>query len=179
MSKLKNNIQMKYLVKIIIIILIFLIGLLTIIWEVKNEKQSNIVDVKIKNEKQQIQTIKVPSTEQEIIEELSTYKERDRMEYYCGIYFRHIENKEYKSAYNLLYSEFKQTYFPTLEEYIAYIQKTYSSLWALEYNDISREGSIYVLRLDVIDILESTEKSQRIVVKENTYNDFVISFQVI
>ena len=103
------------------------------------------------------------------------------MEYYCGEYFKHLEKKEYEEAYNLLYSEFKQNYFPSLEDYEEYVKKTYPSNWALKYEDITRQGNIYVLKLTVIDMFGSKEdeKSQRIVVREDNYNNFVISFQVI
>ena len=50
------------------------------------------------------------------------------------------------------------------------------------YNDIDRQGYIYVLTITVINPdVDKTEakKSQRIVVKENNFNDFVLSFQVI
>ncbi len=103
------------------------------------------------------------------------------MEYYCGVYFKHLEKKEYEEAYSLLYKDFKEKYFPTIESYKEYVSKIYPQNMVLEYNDITRQGSIYVLRLDVIDILKTSKEkfSQRIVIKENTYNDFVISFQVI
>ena len=103
------------------------------------------------------------------------------MQYYCGQYFKHLEKHEYDAAYNLLYTEFKQNYFPTVEEFEEYVKKTYPEQWALDYDDITRQGDLYVLRLKILDVLGSreNEKIQRIVVRENYYNDFVISFQVI
>lgn len=132
-----------------------------------------------KNSKKE--TVTVPKNEEELIKKLSTQSERDRLEYYCGVYFKHLEHKEYEEAYKLLYKEFKDKYFPTLDKYKEYIKKTYPQNWALEYDDITRQGNIYVLKLKILDILgnKENEKSQRIVIRENTYNDFVISFQVI
>ena len=129
----------------------------------------------------QTEEVKVAQTNEEIQKKLSELGERDRMEYYCGEYFKHLEKKEYEDAYNLLYSEFKQNYFPSLEDYEEYVKKTYPSNWALKYEDITRQGNIYVLKLTVIDMFGSKEdeKSQRIVVREDNYNNFVISFQVI
>ena len=125
--------------------------------------------------------IEVPRTEKEIIKKLSGLGERDRMEYYCGQYFKHLEKKEYEDAYDLLYPEFKEKYFPTYEGYEAYVKSFYPENWALEYEDITRQGDIYVLKLKILDIFGTTEneKRQRIVVKENNYNNFVISFQVV
>ena len=108
-------------------------------------------------------------------------KERDRIEYYCGEYIKKIEEKDYESAYNLLYPEFKEKYFPILDKYKEYIEKTYPKDFALEYDDITRQGKLYVLRLKVLDVLgnKENEKIQRIVILENDYNNFVLSFQVI
>lgn len=126
--------------------------------------------------------VKVATTDEEIIKELSEMNERERMEYYCGKYLKYIEDKDYESAYNLLYMEFRKNYFPTYEDYVEYIEKTYLSELAVEYDDITRQGTIYVLRLKLIDMLgDKTDEqtTQRIVIQENYYNDFVISFQVI
>ena len=185
MSKLQTKIEFKYLILILIVIMLIIINLILfakkiVIPKQQQEKKYQLTTV-VKEKEKSTQTITVPQTDEELIKRLSTLGERDRMEYYCGVYFKYLENKEYEKAYNLLYTEFKTKYFPTIEEYEQYIQKTYPQTWALEYDDITRQGSIYVLKLKILDILGSkeNEKSQRIVIKENSYNNFVISFQVI
>lgn len=129
-------------------------------------------------EKEQIQVAK---TEEEIIKKLSTQGEWDRMDYYCGVYFKYISEQKYEQAYELLYPEFKENFFPTLEKYKEYVNKTYPKDFSWVDDDITRQGNIYVLKVKVLDTKGSkeNEKSQRIVIKENTYNKFVISFQVI
>lgn len=188
MSIKKRKLQISDTVLIFIILILIVISLTLYVKKIlipkKQEQQaqnSTQQTTVVSESKQNNQTVEVPKTNEEIIKKLSTLGERDRMEYYCGVYFKHIEKKEYNEAYKLLYSEFKEKYFPTIEEYEEYIEKTYPKNWALEYDDITRQGSIYVLRLKILDILGSKddEKIQRIVVKENNYNDFVISFQVI
>lgn len=185
---MNGKLDKKDIILIITIIILIIINLTIYLKKVLIPKQENKLStnqsstvVSESTQKQNNQTVEVPKTNEEIIKKLSTLGERDRMEYYCGVYFKHIEKKEYDEAYKLLYSEFKEKYFPTIEEYEEYIQKTYPKNWALEYDDITRQGSIYVLRLKILDILGSKddEKIQRLVVKENNYNDFVISFQVI
>lgn len=185
---MNGKLDKKDIILIITIIILIIINLTIYLKKVLIPKQENKLStnqfstvVSESTQEQNNQTVEVPKTNEEIIKKLSTLGERDRMEYYCGVYFKHIEKKEYDEAYKLLYSEFKEKYFPTIEEYEEYIEKTYPKNWALEYDDITRQGSIYVLRLKILDILGSKddEKIQRIVVKENNYNDFVISFQVI
>ena len=165
-----------------LVVLILIIAILTIIVENfgKDDEQLLVANKTTVIEENNT-AVQVPKTDEEIIKKLSTMGERDRMEYYCGEYFNHIEKKEYQAAYNMLYGEFKQRYFPTLEKYQEYVEKTYPSSWVLEYDDITRQGNIYVLRLKVGDALGSKEdtKVQRIVIKENNYNNFVMSFQVI
>ena len=51
----------------------------------------------------------------------------------------------------------------------------------LKDDDISRQGDIYVLRLKIIDASSSEQNKevvQRVVIKENDLDDFVLSFQV-
>ena len=185
MSKLKtktNKTDIILMLTIIILIIINLIIFSKNFFKNNKEQPKNPSTITVKSEeKPKQEQVAVPKTDEEIIKYLSELGERDRMEYYCGKYFKHIEKKEYESAYNLLYDEFKRKYFPTVEQYIEYIEKTYPKEWALEYDDIVRHGTTYVLRLFVYDVLqpEKEERVQRIVIKENNYNNFVMSFQVI
>lgn len=187
MSKVKSDVKLNDLILLIIILLLTIISLIMYLREtvVKNQNEdefsinSNVV--RESEETEEKQQVSVPQTDEEIIKYLSGLGERDRMEYYCGRYFKCIQHKEYEEAYNMLYSEFKQNYFPTIEEYTEYIESFYPEYLALKYDDITRQGDIYVLRLKIIDAVNSKndeENIQRIVIKENYYNDFVLSFQV-
>ena len=117
----------------------------------------------------------------EELEKLQKMTERDRMEYYFSKFIKYIKNEKYTEAYNLLYPEFREKYFKTQEEFRDYAKKTYPRSTGFSYNDIERQGSIYVLVITVIDTNKKIgeEKSQRIVIQENDFNDFVLSFQVI
>ena len=81
----------------------------------------------------------------------------------------------------MLYPEFRQTYFKSVEEFRDYAKKTYPLSVGFSYNDIERQGTIYVLIIKIIDPTKKVgeEKDQRIVIQENDFNDFVLSFQVI
>lgn len=183
MNKMKRKIERTDIVLILIILILIIINLIVYLKkEVQpNQEETYQLSTVVSEQKQQNEQIQIPKTNDELINYLSTLGERDRMEYYCGVYFKYIEKKEYENAYNLLYAEFKQNYFPTLEQYIEYIEKTYPKYWALNYDDITRQGNIYVIRLEVLDVLGSKEdeRVQRIVLRENNYNNFEMSFQVI
>lgn len=170
------------------IILAFIILILTIIFlslYAKNnfKNDGNIITTKkitVISEKDDSKE-KVARTDEEIIKKLSTLGEWDRMDYYCGEYFKYLVDKNYESAYNLLYPEFKEKYFPTLDDYTKYIEKTYPNGFSWTDEDITRQGNVYVLKVKILDTkgTRDNEKSQRIVLKENNYNDYIISFQVI
>ncbi|MBR3673081.1 MAG: hypothetical protein IKN65_02145 [Clostridia bacterium] len=181
MKKVKSKIE-KLDIILVFLLLILIIVFLSIYVKTNSKVDENTSEKKFtvvkESEKQQIT---VPQTDEEIIKKLSTQGEWDRMDYYCGVYFKHLAEKEYESAYNLLYSEFKEKYFPTLETFREYVEKTYPNDFSWVDDDITRQGNIYVLKVKLLDTkgTKDNEKSQRIVLKENNYNDFVISFQVI
>ena len=190
MSKVGSRIEKKDIILILTILVLLIIVLVLLVKTNFGLKQStqpapNYTPKTTRNAQTgEKVVVTVPQTNEEIIKMLADtniYSERDRIEYYCGEYFKYLQNKEFDKAYNLLYPEFKNNYFPTLDEYKAYIENTYPSDYALTYDDISRQGDIYVLRLKICDVLGSREdeKIQRIVIRENNYNDFVLSFQVI
>ncbi len=184
MKKKSGKIKFNDLVILTIVLILTVISLSFFVKEVLSSKTPDETagakkfTVVKEKEKEQIQVAK---TDEEIIKKLSTQGEWDRMDYYCGVYFKHLAEKEYESAYNLLYSEFKEKYFPTLETFREYVEKTYPNDFSWVDDDITRQGNIYVLKVKLLDTkgTKDNEKSQRIVLKENNYNDFVISFQVI
>lgn len=184
--KVNEKTDTKLLILILAVVVLVIVNLILFTKKfykpkIEERKANEKIVIAGEEQKKAPVTASVPRTDEEIIKMLSGYGERDRMEYYCGEYFKHLEKHEYDAAYNLLYTEFKQNYFPTVEEFEEYIKKTYPEPWALVYDDITRQGDIYVLRLKILDVLGSkeNEKIQRVVVRENNFNDFVISFQVI
>lgn len=188
MKNNKKEIKKKDLIILIVILILTVISLIIYSKEVYENKEPKLIEkpdyAKISGEdeiEQEEKKTVIPQTEEELKSYLSTLKERDRIEYYCGEYFSCLDSQDYKGAYNLLYDEFKAKYFPTLEEYEDYIKKTYPENMAFKYEDISRQENIYVLEIVIVDLLGSkdSEKPQRILVKENDYNDFKISFQVL
>lgn len=115
------------------------------------------------------------------IMELSELGERDRMERYLSSFISSIENKEYEKAYEMLYDDFKNNYFPTLESFETYAKKTFPSLCALEYTNIERNGEVYVMWVIMSNALGSSDSDveMNFVIRENELNDFDLSFSVI
>lgn len=168
--------KLKILDYILIITLLITIMIVVII-VIKSLEKKSIQNNAINNEKN-ITDIKQDNSGNE----LKNMSERERMEFYFSEFMDYIENGKYQEAYNLLYPEFKDNYFKTLDDFKKYVNKTYPEFVSFSYNDIERQGNIYVLMITVInpDLSKSeAKKSQRIVIKENNFNDFVLSFQVI
>lgn len=190
----KNKIDIKFLILLIIVFALVIINLIIYLKNTIIPKQETPLSVPIVVTSEQDDTKVITiNTEEELIKYLSTLGERDRMQYYCGTFFKYLKRADYTSAYNLLYDEFKQKYFPTIDDFEQYVKKYYPRYIGLDYDDITRQGDLYVLRLKIINVLgnsndedpENSEDSenledyfQRVVIKENYYNDFELSFQV-
>lgn len=113
---------------------------------------------------------------------VASLNERQRMQTYFGRYLSYIESGDYESAYNLLYDGFKQNYFPTLKDFETYAQNNYPANMVVEYINIEREGTIFILTVKIRNALsdntQTDVKEQQIVVTENNVNDFKLSFEV-
>ncbi|MCL2859509.1 MAG: hypothetical protein FWF46_02830 [Oscillospiraceae bacterium] len=109
--------------------------------------------------------------------------ESDRIKYYFNEYITYLEDSNYEAAYNLLDKDFKSQYFKTLYDFTKYVQEKYLPVMSVQYNDITRLGNYYVLTIGFLDVFNSTEdnpviwKTQKFIIYENDYNDFVMSFQ--
>lgn len=113
---------------------------------------------------------------------VASLNERQRMQTYFGRYLSYIESGDYESAYNLLYDGFKQNYFPTLKDFETYAQNNYPANMVVEYINIERQGTIFILTVKIRNALsdntQTDVKEQQIVVTENNVNDFKLSFEV-
>lgn len=171
MKNVKNkNKKIVYLVGILIVMILLFINLTS------NHKEVPQDDAELTEE--EVEQIEKDN----IADALKDMEERDRMEYYCGMFLGYIEEEEYEKAYNLLYPEFKENYFPTLESFTEYVQNNFSEMSNIEHDNIERNGDVYVLWIYISDALNGKpgeKKKMNIVIKENDYNDFVLSFSVI
>ena len=116
---------------------------------------------------------------QELISELKTMNERDRMERYFGEYIDYIESGEYEKAYALLYPEFKENYFKTIDDFKKYVSEKYPDIIIVDYDNIERQGQYYVLFIKIPKDDGSNETiDQNIVLYEKDYAEYYISFSI-
>ena len=120
------------------------------------------------------------NTNQLEIEDLKDKDERTRIQQYCGKFIRYIESKDYDKAYALLYPDFKNNYFKTVDDFANYAKEKFpSSLITVEYNNIERQGKYYILFTTVKTPLDSSySMDQKFILIENGFNDFQLSFDV-
>lgn len=116
---------------------------------------------------------------EELIADLKEMNERDRMERYFGEYIDYVESGNYEKAYNLLYPEFKENYFKTIDEFKKYVNEKYPEVIIIDYDNIERQGQYYVLFINIPKADGTGEMiSQNIVVYEKDYADYYISFSM-
>ena len=124
-------------------------------------------------------------------EEIRTLHESDRMKRYIGIFFDRLEDKDYQSAYDVLNSEFKASYFPTLDDFKQYADKNFNtSTMSVTYDNIERlgnnkTGNLYVMWLTISNIFqrkieddEDKLEQTYFVILEKDYNNYEMSFSV-
>ena len=106
--------------------------------------------------------------------------ERNRCQTYIGEFLTWTEEENYDKAYNVLNSEFRTNYFPSVDDFKAYVLSHFPKNSSLVYEDITRQAPYYIVTVTMNDDMDSsfTALKQRFVVKENGNNNFEISFQV-
>lgn len=195
--KKRKKVKIDFLVIILSIIAIFFT-----IYNVKiyiNVRGKSDEKVETEETKQEVQAIEMNSSiTTELLEEdrnnanfnrLQNLNERERMEYYYGVFLKYVQQKDYDAAYDLLYDDFKANYFPTVETFKTYMEKRYTSNMTAEYNNIERLGDIYVLWVSVSDL--STKKEYydgkivhpsifiNVVIQEYDFGDYKLSFSIL
>lgn len=115
------------------------------------------------------------------INTVASLNERDRIEYYVSKFVEAIEEKDYERAYDMLYDDFKENYFPTLSSFEEYADSKFSKVLSLDHTNFERNGDYYILWITMSDPLsgKNSSKDMNFVVRENALNDFDLSFSVI
>lgn len=178
---MEENKKIKYIMLLIVVLLLIAINIIVFmnnyIEESNVEHAENKVTSNIVNE---LTSSEVDNKNRE--NKIASLNEKSRMQTYFGTYISYIEAKNYKSAYDLLYDGFKQTYFPTLQDFEQYAKTKYPNNMIINYTNITREGTIYVLTLEIRDVLNSNKQTEiestQVVVMEEDINKFKISFEV-
>lgn len=163
---------------IIIVIGILIIILLVLVDIVKNNSKgqdySNLT-------KEEISVAIQKEVDEMELSTLASKSERDRIEYYVAKFIQAVEEKNYEKAYDMLYEDFKNNYFPTLSSFEEYAESKFSKLITVDHTNIERNGEYYILWTTMSDPIsgKSSGKDMNFVVRENDLNDFDMSFSVI
>lgn len=183
---MKEKNKLLYIILAIVILILIAINLQVFINNQYNVSQTEneISNNQIQNQNinTNYNTVSAEEDEENRTNKIASLTERQRMQTYFGTYISYVENKNYEEAYALLYDGFKQNYFPTLEDFISYAQNNYPSNIIVEYTNIERQGTIFILTVKIRDALNDSAQTEvqenRVVIMENATNDFKISFEV-
>lgn len=168
-KKNKNSKKNKIIIAIIICSVLILCLLLLIVF-------LNILVKDKQNEETQI--ITKEEKEEAVTNFVRNKSEKERMQIYLTKYLQHIEREEYSQAYEKLYPQFKENFFPIERDFISYVNTVYSNLIMLEYENIERQGKYYIITAKVTNVGKvETEFIQKFIIYENGFNDYLISFQ--
>ena len=114
-----------------------------------------------------------------MIAKLSEMTEGQRMKTYLADFIEKIEKKDYDSAYDFLYSDFKENYFKTLTEFENYCEEYFPAIFNVTTDNMERLNNIYVLELTVMDLVNTGRDFEMyFVIRENELNDYDLSFSV-
>lgn len=180
---MKNSFFDTVMFKVVFCIIAVIIIILVVVNTIYSRKSKNNTDESSNNVlEQNILTAEEieENTNQLEIEDLKNKDERTRIQQYCGKFIRYVENKEYDKAYALLYPDFKNNYFSTVDDFAKYAQEKFpSTLITVEYNNIERQGKYYILFTTITTPLNTDyEMKQKFILIENNFNDFQLSFDV-
>ena len=182
-----NNKDTKYLLIIIITLIITVINIMlfiNIIIEpnkiIKQEENLKTDNNTISEEPSKVEFKSDEEQDKSDIKKLKNMGERSRMEFYFGKFITAIEEENYEKAYSYLNENFRNNYFKTVDEFKEYINKQYPDMIGINYDNIERQGDIYVLFIKVFDVLKPSDSFDlNVVLKESEYNNFEMSFQVL
>lgn len=184
---MKEKNKLLYIILTMIILILIAVNIKLFINNQFNvsQNENEVSDNKILNQNinTNYNTVSAEEDEENRTNKIATLTERQRMQTYFGTYISYVENEKYQEAYNLLYDGFKQNYFPSIENFTNYVQNNYPSNIVVEYTNIERQGTIFILTVKIRDALNDSTQTEvqenRVVVMENATNDFKLSFEVI
>ena len=169
----------KILFFLLIIVIVIIVVINTVFMTKSNNAENTLVNGIAQENILTAEEIE-ENTNQLEIEDLKDKDERTRMQQYCCKFIRYIESMDYDKAYDLLYHDFKNNYFKTVEDFKKYAEEKFpSTLIAVEYNNIERQGQYYILFTTIKTPLDSSySMDQKFILIENGFNDFKVSFDV-
>ena len=167
---MKNKKDKKKTIKIALIVCgVLILCLLLLISALRNSSKDEPKIVQISEEEH----------EEAVTDYIRDRGEQERMQVYFAEFIRCIEKGQYDRVYKKLHPEFKENFFKTEEAFATYAKKTYSSLMSVEYNDMQRQGTYYILTVTITNLeRQETTINQMFIIHELGLNDYELSFQV-
>lgn len=113
---------------------------------------------------------------------IANMDESARLRAYFGKFIDAIETEDYYTAYNYLNDNYKSQYFNTIDEFSEYIKNKYpKNKIAVKYDNVERKGEIFLLEVTIYDSEDTSYSplSQTVVIRENSVNNFTMSFSKI
>lgn len=166
---------------LLIFILVLIVFVITLTILTKNtSKNQNPIVLSIEADENIKQEVK-KAVDKALVEKLANLSEQKRVEYYATEFIRALEGRKISTAYALLNEEFKKNYFKTEESFGEYVKTYFPKEVSVKYTNMERLGDTYVLVVEIKDILTSVNPNNfecYIVVKENGYADYELSFSV-
>lgn len=184
---MKKNKEIKNIKNIILILVVVLVIIIAIVVLKLTEPEENVEYTKtntikleeIEEHKEELEDDKY----QRYLERIKNATERERIEAYAGKFFTYLNDKDYESAYELLSDGFKSSYFRELSVFEEYVKISFPKrLITVEYDNIERNGNLYILTVKIIDPINATSAEdydeKYVIIEEYDYDNFKMSFSV-
>lgn len=172
----KKNIFLLLSVICVVIIIICIMIILKL-----NNKENEVPNVLSIEVDEQTQKEVQEAVDQALVEKLAGLSEQKRIEYYATEFIKALEGRKISTAYKMLNKDFKKNYFNTEESFGKYVKTFFPKEVSVKYANMERLENLYVLEVEIKDILTSVNPNHfdcYIVVKENGYADYELSFSV-
>ena len=158
---------------ILIFVLIIVIAIIVVTF--KKNNRSEDVELEIVTQKHYENLINIEKDV--ILEKLNNMKEIERIEYYASQFLKAIENEKFEKAYDMLYDDFKNNYFPTMQEFENFAKQNLAKVLSVNFTNVEKNGDIYIIYTEIVDSLTGNEiQIEKIIVREEEIGKFVMSF---
>lgn len=167
------NEKTKKLILVVISILVVILFILTVISKIQVKEEDLTEEQKVE--------LRMQAVKQERVNKINQMTERDRIEYYFSEFIKAVEYEKYDEAYKMLNNDFKKNYFPTIDDFSKYVKNNFPMEIGINYNNIERNGSLYVLWITMVNpisVNKDSAKEMNIVIKEHAVGEFEMSFSV-
>lgn len=116
----------------------------------------------------------------EKIDEIKYFNPDKRARKYLNIFINNIKENKYDEEYFKMYYEFKNIFFPTLQDFENYMKENFPKDPAVKINNFEAAGDLFILFVDIVnkDNPERTLKNMKFVYKEENLMEYVFSFSV-